>query len=35
VGISSELPSIRKCKQVATPPQEVHNVHPHDMLGRR
>jgi hypothetical protein len=35
VGIDSELPSIRKCKQVATPPQEAHKVHPRDMLGRR
>jgi hypothetical protein len=35
VGIASELPSIRKCKQVATPPQEVPKVCLADMLGRR
>jgi hypothetical protein len=35
VGIASELPSIRKCKQVATPPQEVPKVCLADMLSRR
>jgi hypothetical protein len=35
VGITNELPSINKCKQVATPLQEVYKVCLADMSGRR